>query len=210
MEQHAARPPEGVLVPSRRDGAKRRSCRSITTVVLGLLMAIVAGCATTPAGRVVPQSAEIALPLELAGRFSTTYIATLPETKRESASGRFALFKDASRLTVDLISPFGQTIARAEHVDGSPATLLTADNRRFTGATLDEVFERAIGIRVPAEKLPDWLSDRFEQVVMRSADGQDVKARDSGWDIERSGGRWDLVWHEGTQRIEVRLLLDAP
>jgi outer membrane lipoprotein LolB len=149
------------------------------------------------------------LPLELNGRFSTTYTASLPETKRESASGRFELFKDASRLTVDLISPFGQTIARAEHKIGSPATLQTADNRRFTGASLDEVFERAIGIRVPAEKLPDWLSDRFEEVVERSADGSRIKARDAGWDIERSGIRWDLVWHEGTQRIEVRLLLDA-
>jgi outer membrane lipoprotein LolB len=173
-------------------------------------MAVAAGCATAPPVRTSSPAGAISLPLELAGRFSTTYITTLPETKRESASGRFELFKDASRLTVDLISPFGQTIARAEHLAGSPATLLTSDKRRFTGATLDEVFERAIGIRVPAERLPDWLSDRFEEVVERSADGQQVRARDTGWDIDRSGARWDLVWHQGTQRIEVRLLLDAP
>ena len=92
---------------------------------------------------------------------------------------------------------------------GSPARLQTSDNRVITGASLDEVFQRAIGIRVPAEKLPDWLSNRFEQVVERSSDGRHVKARDAGWDIDRNGGRWDLVWQEGTQRIEVRLLLDA-
>ena len=149
------------------------------------------------------------MPLELAGGFSSTYTASLPETKRESASGRFELYKDTTRTTVDLISPFGQTIARAEHRAGRPATLQTSDKRVVTGATLDEVFERAIGIRVPAEKLPDWLSNRFDEVLERSADGQDVRARDAGWDIDRSGNRWDLVWHEGTQRIEVRLLLDA-
>ena len=210
--EHAARPPEGVLAPSRREGAKRQGSIRRVLLVLGLafLIAVLAGCATTPPARLPPPAGAIKLPLELAGRFSTTYIATLPETRRESASGRFELFKDASRMTVDLISPFGQTIARAEQLAGKPATLRTSDDRRFTGATLDEVFERAIGIRVPAEKLPDWLSDRFEQVIERSADGQRTRARDTGWDIDRSGDRWDLVWHQGTQRIEVRLLLDAP
>jgi outer membrane lipoprotein LolB len=176
----------------------------------GLFLAVLAaGCATAPPAIVPPASAAIKLPLELTGRFSTSYITSLPETKRESASGRFELFKDASRLTVDLISPFGQTIARAEHVAGRPARLQTADNRIITGASLDEVFQRAIGIRVPAEKLPDWLSNRFDEVLQQSADGRKVKARDAGWDIDRSDGRWDLVWQEGTQRIEVRLLLDA-
>ncbi len=168
-----------------------------------------AGCATTPPTPPRAPAGDPSQPLQLAGRFSTSYITSLPETKRESASGRFELFKDATRLTVDLISPLGQTIARAEHRSGSPATLQTMDNRRFTGPTLDDVFEKAIGIRVPAEKLPAWLSDRFEVVVDRSADGRRVKARDAGWDIDRSDDRWDLVWQQATERIEVRLLLDA-
>ena len=172
-------------------------------------MALAAGCASAPPTPVRPAQAAVKLPLELTGRFSTTYITSLPEIKRESASGRFELFKDESRLSVDLITPFGQTIARAEHVAGQPARLQTADNRIVTGRTLDDVFQKAIGIRVPAEKLPDWLTDRFAEVLERSADGRRVKARDAGWDIDRSDGRWDLVWQEGTQRIEVRLLLDA-
>jgi outer membrane lipoprotein LolB len=184
---------------------------TLLAVCLAVWLVVAAGCATTPPTPLatVPPP-EVKLPLELTGRFSATYIATLPETKSESASGRFELFKDASRLTVDLISPFGQTIARAEHVKGSPARLQTADNRVVTGASLDEVFQRAIGIRVPAEKLPDWWSNRFEEVIERSPDGRHVKARDAGWVIDRDGGRWDLVWHEGTQRIEVRLVIDAP
>lgn len=168
-----------------------------------------AGCAATAEGPVPQVAGAVALPLELTGRFSTTYVTNLPETRSESASGRFELYKDASRLTVDLLSPFGQTIARAEQVQGSPARLQTADNKVFTGRDLEEVFQRAVGIRVPAGRLPDWLSDRFEQVVTRSPDGRHVTARDAGWQIDRDGGRWDLVWHEGTERIEVRLLLDA-
>ncbi len=170
-------------------------------------LVVIAACATTPPPP--PHLPDAGAPLSLSGRFSTTYITALPETRRESASGRFDLYKDPSRLTVDLISPLGQTIARAEHETGHPARLQTYDNRVFTGASLDEVFQQAIGIRVPAEKLPDWLSNRFEEVVERSADGSRIKARDAGWDIDRSGGRWDLVWQQGTQRIEVRLLLDA-
>ena len=194
-------------VPARPAGARRG--RRLPAALLAAAIAIAAGCATTPPPPAPPAAGEIVLPLELAGRFSSTYTASLPETRRESASGRFELFKDESRLTVDLISPFGQTIARAEHRIGRAATLQTADNRVLSGATLDEVFERAIGIRVPAEKLPDWLFTRFDLVLERSPIGQQVRARDAGWDIDRSGNRWDLVWHEGTQRIEVRLLLDA-
>lgn len=156
-----------------------------------------------------PPTGDLALPIELSGRFTATHVTALPETQRESASGRFELYQDASRLTVDLVSPFGQTIARAEQVTGSPALLRTADNRVFTGATLEDVFRRAIGIRVPAQKLPAWLSNRFEEVITRSPDGRRVTAHEAGWDIERDGNRWDLVWQEGTQRIEVRLLLDA-
>ncbi len=199
----------GRFVRHRGAVASSRLLSGLRHGLLAALTVLAAGCATTPPAPVVPATSALPSPLQLAGRFSTAYTPPLPETRRESASGRFELFKDESRLTVDLISPFGQTIARAEHRSGGPATLQTADNRRFTGATLDEVFERAIGIRVPAEKLPYWLTDRFEQVLERSADGRRIVARDAGWDIDRSDGRWDLVWHEGTQRIEVRLLLDA-
>ncbi|NLD55412.1 MAG: outer membrane lipoprotein LolB [Burkholderiaceae bacterium] len=170
---------------------------------------VLSGCATTAEGPVRQAVGETTQPLELSGRFTTTYVTSLPETRRESASGRFELYKDASRLTVDLLSPFGQTIARAEQLEGESARLRTSDGKEATGATLEEVFQRAIGIRVPAARLPDWLSDRFERVVHRSPDGRHVSALDAGWQIERDGGRWDLVWHEGTQRVEVRLLLDA-
>lgn len=165
-------------------------------------------CATPPRPSLAP-GAGIDSPLELSGRFSMTYTRQLPETSRESASGQFTLYKDRTRVKLDLATPLGQIFAQASHRQGEAAVLRTQDGRSLEGRSLDDVFERAIGIRIPAEKLPDWLSDRFEQVLERSADGQRIRATDSGWQIDRQGGRWDLVWHEGPRRIDVRLIVDA-
>lgn len=184
--------------------------RSMGLVALTALL--LAGCASTPR-QTAPApvlAASPSAPLSLAGRFAMTYTQSLPESKQESASGRFTLYRDHKQLSVDLFSPFGQTIARAEQNAGQPARLVTADNRTLTGPTLDDVFQRAIGIRVPAEKLPDWLSNRFERTLSSSADGRTVRATDAGWDITRDDARWNLVWHQGSQRIEVRLVLETP
>ncbi|MGE0312068.1 MAG: outer membrane lipoprotein LolB [Lautropia sp.] len=171
-----------------------------------LLGGMLAACAsTTPAPPIDPAAAARG-PLRVDGRFSLSFTEQQPETKTENASGTFELYKDDARLKVDLSGPLGQTIARAEHARGARAVLETNDGRRFEGATLDEVFERAIGIRVPAEKLPDWLADRFQTVLERAPDGSRVRATDSGWQIDRRGSRWHLVWHEGSRRIEVRLV----
>ena len=189
---------------------RRRKTRTLATRLAGALLAgVLASCATPGANPVLATGAGEVATVKAAGRFSLTYTEQQPETKTESASGTFDLYRDASGLSVSLSSPLGQTIAQAEHRKGAPALLTTQDGQRIEGSTLDEVFERAIGIRVPAEKLPDWLTDRFEKVIERSADGTHLSATDSGWQIDRRGGRWTLVWHEGSRRIEVRLFVDA-
>lgn len=181
-----------------------RAARLLGALLSALLIAACASTSPDPGNA----AASVVQPLSLSGRFTLSYVEKAPETRTESASGTFDLYRDADRLNVDLSSPLGQTIARAEHIRGRPAILTTSDGRRFDGTTLDEVFERAIGIRIPAEKLPDWLSDRFENVIERAPDGSRVKATDNGWQIDRRERRWDLVWHEGGRRIEVRLIAD--
>ncbi len=192
------------------------SASAVATTMARLVLlagaALLTACAT-PTHPPAPPPIAVAAPqgpLALAGRFSMTFSQSVPEPKQEAASGRFALQRDARQLSVDLMTPLGQTIARAEQRVGEPARLQTADNQTLTGRTLDDVFQRAIGIRVPAERLPDWLSNRFEKTVSQSADGRRVTATDAGWDIERDDHRWTFVWHQGTQRIEVRLVLDRP
>ena len=93
---------------------------------------------------------------------------------------------------------------------GEAAELVTQNGDRITGDSLDDVFYRAIGIRVPAERLPDWLEGRFETVSDRSPDGSRIRATEDGWQIDRDGQRWDIVRDQGTRRIEVRLIADAP
>ena len=192
---------------ARAPAPVRAAAALSVTLSMALAVSIAAGCATPPSPRpVAGAAARSPPPLKMTGRFSMTHTETVPEDKRDGASGRFELFKAASRPDRQPVSPFGQTIARAEHRVGTPATLQTQDGRVFTGATLDEVFERAIGIRVPAEQAARLARRPLREVVERSPDGRRIRARDGGWDIDRSGDRWDLVWHEGTQRIEVRLL----
>ena len=148
-------------------------------------------------------------PFRLTGRFAMTHSERAPEEKHTAANGRFVVARNADGLSLALSSPLGQTIAEASQAPGRPAELRLQDGRLLRAATLDDVFERAIGIRVPAGRLPDWLAGRFQQVRERSADGSRVRAVDSGWQIERRDNRWDIVRDEGPRRIEVRLVADV-
>lgn len=169
---------------------------------------VVTGCATAPA-RSPDISALEGAPFRLAGRFAMTHSERVPEEKNTSATGLFVVERDTRGLSLELSSPLGQAIARASQAVGRPAELRLQDGRVLRAATLDDVFEQAIGIRVPAQRLPDWLAGRFEQVRERNEDGTRLRAVDSGWQIERRDNRWDIVKDDGPRRIEVRLIADV-
>ncbi len=193
--------------PRPRDTGQRHRRRIVAALGVGLLTHA-AGCATAPA-RSPDLPAFDGEPFRLTGRFAMTHSERAPEEKNSSASGRFVVARDAAGLTMELSSPLGQTVAQASQAPGRPAELKLQDGRVLRAATLDDVFERAIGIRVPAGRLPDWLAGHFEQVRERNADGSRVRAVDSGWQIERRDNRWDIVRDEGPRRIEVRLVADV-
>ena len=176
------------------------------------LAAFLVGCATPPADAPRPPlltGDTTAERLHLAGRFSMTDSTRVPEERHASASGLFVVERSAEGLMLELSSPLGQIIARARHRPGEAAELVTQNGERFTGDTLDDVFARAIGIRVPAERLPAWLDGQFAEVLERSPDGSRLRAVDQGWQIERQGQRWTLALDQATRRIEVRLFADA-
>lgn len=181
-----------------------RQCLSALLIV----GALSAGC-TSFQPEPPPTPIDASRPLSLTGRFAISYTETLPEPKTEHHSGRFLLHRNAQDLGIELYTPFGQTIVRAGQHQQDPAWLDTAQNQRFTGPTLEDVLQQAIGIPVPADRLPEWLSDRFETVLARSEDGRQIRARDQGWHIERTDRRWLLRWHENTRRLEIRLVVDA-
>lgn len=194
---------------ARAPAPVRAAAALSVTLSMALAVSIAAGCATTPSPRPVAGAAGDAAPLKMTGRFSMTHTETVPEDKRGGASGLFVVERSPRGLSLQLSSPLGQAIARASHQVGRDAELQTQDGRVITAPTLDEVFERAIGIRVPAERLPDWLAGRFENVIERSADGSRIRATDGGWQIDRRDNRWDIVRDEGPRRIEVRLIADV-
>ncbi|MDO4683893.1 MAG: lipoprotein insertase outer membrane protein LolB [Lautropia sp.] len=182
-----------------------RSRQYLAALMIGA--ALSGGC-TTFQPESPPPPIDISQPLFLTGRFSISYTESLPEPKTEHHSGRFLLKKDAQDLGIELYSPFGQTIVRAGQHQGEPAWLETPRHQRFTGQSLEDVLQQAIGIPVPADRLPDWLSDRFQTVLERSDDGSRIRARDRGWQIERTNHRWHLLWHQNTRRLDIRLVLD--
>ena len=203
--------------PPRQSGAPRHAAlphsprrRHLlrTPLLAGLLgAAFIAGCATTPPSP-PPVAHNPAEPLHLTGRFSFTSTSNLPQSRPQHSSGRFQLDREGENLSIELSSPFGQTLVRAAQRQSEAAWLETAQHQRYTGPTLEAVLQDAIGIPVPVSRLPDWLTDRFQNVEERSADGHSIRARDAGWQLERNDSRWFLTWHQNPQRIEILLVVD--
>ena len=151
-------------------------------LLAGLLgAALMAGCATTPPSP-PPAARNPAEPLHLTGRFSFTSTSNLPQSRPQHSSGRFQLNREGENLSIELSSPFGQTLVRAAQRQGEAAWLETAQHQRYTGPTLEAVLQDAIG---------------------------SIRARDAGWQIERNDSRWFLTWHQNPQRIEIRLVVDT-
>lgn len=200
---------------------------------LGLALTLLLGaCAGWPQGAVPGQPAA-ALPLDPAassetsnirfasqeapsrqwsGRFSVSLRAPDPGGTNESAQGRFQLEAagDPRERTLSLIltSPFGQRIAQGSRQANGDSHLQLADGRILRDASLDGVVEQALGWPLPLERLPQWLDDRFEDVVLRDAQGSVSQAVDSGWLIEREPGRWALARTHPRGQLRVVLVLD--
>ncbi|MFZ9406220.1 MAG: outer membrane lipoprotein LolB [Burkholderiaceae bacterium] len=189
--------------------------RAATLICAGLL----AACAALPSpstdtaagtGNVRFASQETA-PKLWAGRFSVTLRAT-PPGDNESAQGRFQLEAsgDAAErtLALTLTSPFGQRIAQGTRQADGASRLELADGRVLRDTSLDGVVEQALGWPLPLERLPQWLDDRFDDVVLRDAQGAISQAVDSGWLIEREPGRWALARTHPRGHLRVVLVID--
>ena len=169
-----------------------------------------AGCAVVPP--MPAGSSSEASVREWNGRFWVMVEAALPGGNQDTIAGRFALSArgapGARALELELVSPFGQTLATGRREPDGRAMLTLSDGRTLRAPSLDALLEQALGWPLPIERLPDWLDDRFETVITRDAAGRVATAQDSGWRIEREPRRWTLRRpHEGTQ-LRVGLVLD--
>lgn len=181
-----------------------------------LALALTTGCAALaplqPAERVY------------SGRFAASFVRG---EQQDSLSGRFTLAVDGGATTLDLASPLGNTLARLRMI-GSQVTLTApqADGslRTWEGAGADGIAEAALGFRLPASGLIDWIEGRpigGRPAKVAPDDGPLRRIEQDGWVIsiderfDRGGPPRRLTFERNGGAVEqgsirLRLVLDEP
>lgn len=175
---------------------------------------VLAGCATPLAP---PPGGPAAAPNLWSGRFAVTVTEAGPDAREERSSGRFSLRADGALTQLELVSPFGQTLAQVSLEDGR-ATLLDAEGRRYEAVSAEALTEQVFGWRVPIGNLPGWLEGRIAEPTERDAQGI-VAGREHGWSVRidaREDGRprrltldWPAGASAGERRLALRLVIDG-
>lgn len=142
-------------------------------VVAVAALGVLAGCATTPR----PREAGT-----LSGRLSVSVAASDAGPARQVTAG-FELRGDAERGELDLTSPLGTVVARAQWSPGR-AELLDGDARQVF-ESLDALARQAFGEPLPIAALPDWLRGRPWAAAPSSALGPG-RFEQLGWTIDAS------------------------
>jgi outer membrane biogenesis lipoprotein LolB len=118
------------------------------------------------------------------GRFSA---------KRESAqaSGQFRYEQNGSNRTLEIFAPTGTPVARIE-ADASGAKVTMASGEMRTAATLSELLQSFIDIRVTDAQFSAWMQaiPLIETAPELDAQGRIERFRESAWMIE-VGARTD-------------------
>jgi outer membrane biogenesis lipoprotein LolB len=183
--------------------------RWLQTGSLALLI-LTSGCASL----VSPEAAVDPSPINSwSGRFAVSWRTGAMQSDAQ-ASGRFDLRTQGSRVELEALSSFGQTIARATSAPGR-TVLETADGERHEAGNPEVLTENVLGWRVPVSRLPEWL----QRASAKNAQAQQFT--ESGWSVQISAGvdlpaaRLTLRWPAGDSaerspnRVMLRLVLDA-
>ncbi len=116
------------------------------------------------------------------GRFSVT--ATWPDHS-ETSSGRFSLAVHGDGLTLDLASPFGNTLARIDTDRGGARLTAPASDgglQRVQGPNADALAEQVLGWALPVAGIADWIVGRpMPAHPYRAPDGNTIEQ--DGWTI---------------------------
>jgi outer membrane lipoprotein LolB len=144
-------------------------------VLLFSAIALLAACASLPK----PQAQRA-----YEGRFAVTAVHG---GESDHSNGRFALAVRADGVTLDLASPFGNTLARIETT--AAAAVLTSigvagERQRFEGVNAGELTQRVLGWPLPVAGLGDWIAGRPDPArpAAKLPSGADGFTQD-GWTI---------------------------
>jgi outer membrane lipoprotein LolB len=182
----------------------------VSVLVLGLF-----GCATQTTTMTETTSLN---ELVRHGRFALR--TESPNQDSEAVQGGFVWRDIGSRLTVDLINPFGNILARVT-VEPGQATLSQSSGETLRAADPDGLVQQALGERVPVRDLREWLRIPLRalpamQQIKRDELGRIIAFEQNGWVVALS--RFDaqgprllvLSRNEGSKQIVIRLVVDVP
>lgn len=189
--------------PGKRPRAMLAGARRLALTLA--VAALAAGCATTQPP--VAAHGEPAMSRWI-GRFAVSWTEAASPPRTGSASGRFALTEAGDRIALDVLSPFGQTIARAQAgPDG--ATLEAADGQRHAADSPEALTEAVLGWRIPVRQLPAWLSGAHPDRMLDAGWLVSVEAREEGRP-SRMTLRWPAEFvRTATRDVTIRLILDS-
>lgn len=187
------------------------------TVVCALLF-VLAGCATQapPVQKPLTESPSLS-EFVRHGRFAMRTEA--PHEEPEAVQGGFVWRDAGGRLTLDLINPFGSTMARVL-VEPGQATMTQSNGETLSSSDPDALVQQVIGRRVPVRNMRAWLRASLRQSpgmqqVRHDEQGRIVAFAESGWKVEL--GRFDTLGPrllvlsrlEGRKQVVIRLVVDA-
>ena len=143
------------------------------------------------------------------GRFAASWTEAASSPRTGSASGRFGLTEAGDRVALEVFSPFGQTVARAQ-AGPQGATLEAADGQRHEAESPEALTEAVLGWRIPVRQLPDWLGCTHPDRIVDAGWLVSVEAREDGRP-SRLTLRWPAEYVQTAPRdVTIRLILDAP
>lgn len=179
-----------------------------------MLAAALTACTTLPPARLAERVHQ--------GRFAVTAVWA---DRQENVSGRFTLSVRADGLTLDLASPFGNTLARIDTDAQGARMLAPAANgsiHAVDGANADALAEQVLGWSLPVSGIGDWIIGRpAAQRAFRWFDDNEPRIEQDGWTIrvlerfEGSGAPRRLNFDRpasptGSPAVTLRLVLDDP
>jgi len=154
------------------------------------------------------------------GRFTVT--ASWPD-RTENTGGRFSLSIHRDGLTLDLASPFGNTLARIDtDANGAQMTAPAANGevQRLRGASADVLAEQVLGWSLPVSGIGDWIIGRPVPARPHRSIANDDAIEQDGWTIRvldrfGAGGAprrltFDRAAAANSPAVTVRLVLDGP
>lgn len=140
------------------------------------LVALLAGCATLPA----PPPPERVH----AGRFAAT---TTLDGRSENTTGRFTLSVAGPRLTLDLATPLGTTLARIDSTPDSAVLRVPGAQgvQEAHGRDASTLAEEILGWPLPVGGIGDWIVGRSAPGRPARVEGEPASLiEQDGWRIE--------------------------